>query len=74
MDQPYAISPEAIPPHVDPARVVDYDVFKDRRYAEAGSLHDGLFQLAEEIGRGTHERMVIDLRRASERLAAKAKK
>ena len=27
----------------------------------------------EEIGRGTHERVVIDLRRAGERLAAKAK-
>jgi len=27
----------------------------------------------EEIGRGTHERMVIDMRRLGERLAAKAK-
>ena len=28
----------------------------------------------EEVGRGTHERVVIDLRRAGERLAAKAKR
>jgi fluoroacetyl-CoA thioesterase len=28
---------------------------------------------SEEIGRGTHERMVIDMRRMSERLAQKAK-
>jgi fluoroacetyl-CoA thioesterase len=28
----------------------------------------------EEIGRGTHERMVVDLRRIAERLAAKSKK
>ena len=28
----------------------------------------------EEIGRGTHERVVIDLRRAGERLAGKAKR
>jgi fluoroacetyl-CoA thioesterase len=27
----------------------------------------------EEIGRGTHERMVVDIRRLDERLAAKAK-
>jgi fluoroacetyl-CoA thioesterase len=29
---------------------------------------------SEEIGRGTHERVVIDLRRASERLSAKMKR
>ncbi len=28
---------------------------------------------AEEIGRGTHERMVVDLRRLDQRLAAKSK-
>ena len=28
---------------------------------------------SEEIGRGTHERMVVDLRRLDERLAAKSK-
>ena len=27
----------------------------------------------EEIGRGTHERMVVDLRRLDERLSAKSK-
>ena len=52
MNQHAPIAPETIPPHVDPARVVDYDMFRDHRYAEQGSLHGGLFRLAEEAGRG----------------------
>jgi hypothetical protein len=41
MNQHAPITPEAIPPHIDPARVIDYDMFGDHRYAEEGSLHDG---------------------------------
>lgn len=41
-----------IPPHVDPARVVDFDFFADRRYDEAGHPHEALLDLCEEIGRG----------------------
>jgi cytochrome P450 len=52
MNQHSPITPDSIPPHIDPARVVDYDMFADHRYAEEGSLHDGLYRLAEEAGRG----------------------
>jgi cytochrome P450 len=40
------------PSHVDPARIVDYDVLHDRRYAEAGDPHNAIEQLAAEVGRG----------------------
>jgi cytochrome P450 len=42
----------AVPDHVDPALVVDFDFFDDRRYAEAGHPHDGLLKLRAETGRG----------------------
>src|SRR5580765_2923544 len=41
-----------IPAHVDPALVVDFDYFDDRRYAEAGNPYKALHALGEEIGRG----------------------
>ncbi len=37
---------------VDPARVVDYDVFGDSRFLAEGDLHLGLHRLGEEVGRG----------------------
>jgi len=37
---------------VDAKRIVDYDVFGDRRFLEEGDLHKGLFRLGEEDGRG----------------------
>jgi cytochrome P450 len=37
---------------VDPGRVVDYDVFGDKRFIEEGDLHLGLYRLGEEGGRG----------------------
>jgi len=40
-----------------------------RRVVFDVSAHDE----TEEIGKGTHERMVIDMRRMNERLAAKSK-
>ena len=42
------------PAHVAPARVVDFDLFDDRRYAAAGGLHAGIFRLAEERERGIY--------------------
>jgi cytochrome P450 len=42
----------AIPDHVDPSLVVDFDYFNDRRYAEAGSPHDAMRQLRDEVGQG----------------------
>jgi cytochrome P450 len=41
-----------IPPHVDPRLVIDYDVYGDRRFYETGDLHEGLYKLGEEVGRG----------------------
>jgi cytochrome P450 len=48
------LAPVPRPAHVDPARVVDFDLFDDRRYAEAGSLHAGILRLAEERERGIY--------------------
>ena len=42
----------ATPPHIDPARVVDFDFFADRRYAEAGHPFSGLIRLCEDVGHG----------------------
>lgn len=52
MNQHSPITPDAIPSHVDPARVVDYDMFADHRYAEEGGLHRGLIRLVAEAGQG----------------------
>jgi cytochrome P450 len=41
-----------IPEHVDPARVVDFDFFDDRRYSESSHPHDALIRLRGEIGQG----------------------
>ena len=37
---------------IDPARIVDYDVFGDSRFKEEGDLHLGLHKLGEDVGRG----------------------
>jgi cytochrome P450 len=42
----------AVPPHVDPARVVDFDLFDDQRYVAAGDPIEGLRRLRDEIGPG----------------------
>jgi cytochrome P450 len=47
-------SDSSIPAHIDPANVVDYDIYGDRRFFATGDLHEGLFKLAEEEGRGIH--------------------
>ncbi len=52
MNEHVTIAPDGIPPHIDPARVVDYDMYGDHRYAEEGGVHNGLIRLAEEVGRG----------------------
>jgi cytochrome P450 len=41
-----------IPAHVDPAQVVDFDMFHDHRYREPGGPHAALARLAAEDGRG----------------------
>jgi cytochrome P450 len=41
-----------IPSHVDPRLVVDYDMFADWRYAQAGDPHSGLRKLADDTGYG----------------------
>jgi cytochrome P450 len=41
-----------IPAHVDPAQVVDFDMFRDHRYREPGGPHAALARLAAEDGRG----------------------
>jgi cytochrome P450 len=43
---------EAVPPHIDPARVVDYSPYDGYRFEEVGDLHEGLYRLGEEVGRG----------------------
>ena len=41
-----------IPEYIDPALVVDFDLFGDHRFAEAGHPYDGLLRLMEETGPG----------------------
>lgn len=43
---------ERVPAHVPTDRVVDYDLYQGQRYAASGDLHEGLYRLAEEHGRG----------------------
>jgi cytochrome P450 len=40
------------PPHVDPARVIDFDFYGDPRFAASGDPHRAMFRMAEEEGRG----------------------
>ena len=40
------------PAHVDPSRVIDFDFYHDRRFAEAGDMHVAMNRLAEQEGRG----------------------
>jgi cytochrome P450 len=42
------------PAHVDPARVVDWDVFRDPRYAATPEVHESLFKFSEERPRGIY--------------------
>lgn len=44
----------ARPAHVDPARVVDWDVFRDPRYAATPEVHHSLFKFSEERPRGIY--------------------
>jgi cytochrome P450 len=40
------------PAHVDPSRVIDFDFYHDRRFAETGDMHVAMNRIAEEEGRG----------------------
>jgi cytochrome P450 len=48
------LASQTIPSHIKPEAVVDYDMFGDSRFRETGDLHQGLFKLAAEEGRGIH--------------------
>ncbi len=43
---------KAVPSHVPADRVVDYDVYQGLLYSASGDLHDGLYRIAEDRGRG----------------------
>src|SRR5579872_4004710 len=43
-----------IPAHVDPARVVDWDVFRDPRYSLTPEVHLSLYKFSEERPRGVY--------------------
>ena len=45
-------STRTVPDHVDPARVIDFNVFFDHRYDGNAHPHDALARLADDIGRG----------------------
>jgi cytochrome P450 len=40
------------PAHVDPSRVIDFDFYNDRRFAEVGDMHVAMNNIAEQEGRG----------------------
>lgn len=42
------------PAHVDPSRVIDFDFYADRRFAEVGDMHQAMNRIAEEEGRGIY--------------------
>jgi cytochrome P450 len=48
------LAPALRPDHVPAERVVDFNLFDDRRYAEAGGLHAGILRLAGERERGIY--------------------
>ena len=41
-----------VPAHVDPSRVIDFDIFRDQRYRTADGPHQALHESAESFGRG----------------------
>ena len=47
-----ALTRKDIPSHIDPAHVVDFDIFNDDRFKQPGGPHAALSRLAEEAGRG----------------------
>ena len=46
------ITDAPIPSHIPADRVVDYDLYQGQIYSETGDLHEGLFRIAEDHGRG----------------------
>jgi cytochrome P450 len=46
------VARDRIPAHIDPAHVIDYNVYAGYRFDEIGDLHQGLFRMGEELGRG----------------------
>lgn len=52
MNEHLAMASSPLPDHVDPARVIDLDIFRDDRYRFAEGPHKALQGSAEEFGRG----------------------
>ena len=52
MNQHASFATRSVPEHVDPARVIEFNVFADHRYGEHIHPHVALLGLADEIGRG----------------------
>jgi cytochrome P450 len=52
VNQQQAIAEGRIADHVDPALVVDLDIFRDDRYRSADGPHHALHNCADEFGRG----------------------
>ena len=52
MNQQATMATKSVPAHVDPARVIEFNVFSDHRYAENAHPHAALSRLAEDVGRG----------------------
>jgi cytochrome P450 len=52
MNQHAAMAVRHVPAHVDPARVIDFDVFRDSRYGTAHGPHQALHESAAKFGRG----------------------
>lgn len=54
MTKATATLPRARPAHIPPERVVDYDVYRGAFPETTPDLHEGLYKLAEEYGRGIY--------------------
>jgi cytochrome P450 len=52
MNQHATCATRSVPAHVDPARVIEFDVFSDHRYSDMARPHDALQKLADDVGRG----------------------
>jgi cytochrome P450 len=52
MNRHATFAARTVPAHVDPARVIEFNVFADRRHAGNARPHDALAKLADDVGRG----------------------
>lgn len=45
---------DTLPPHVDASRVIEYDLYNDHRYTQFGDVHQAMYRLCEDVGRGIY--------------------